>query len=201
VLPEGQGKLLQAGSDVIFQIHYTANGKSGTDLSSIGLIFARKPVRERIFTVSATNNRFAIAAGDPNFEVRSSFEFGADTRISMMAPHMHLRGKDFQFKAVYPTGESEVLLNVARYDFSWQLNYIPVKDIVMPKGSRIECVAHFDNSPNNPNNPDPTKVVRWGEQSWEEMMMGFFNVIVPADWDLKSILPERAAAASPKALE
>ncbi len=194
VLPEGQGKLVQAGSDVILQVHYTTNGKPGTDLSSIGLVYAKGPVKERVYTVSATNNRFAIAPGDANYEVKSSFEFGAETRINFLAPHMHLRGKDFKFTAVYPTGESEVLLNVPKYDFSWQLSYQPAKEIVMPAGSRIDCVAHFDNSPNNPNNPDPTKVVKWGDQSWEEMMMGFFNVTVPADKDLRSILPQRKPA-------
>ena len=156
---------------------------------------------ERVYTVSATNNRFSIPAGDGNYEVKSSFEFGAETKIGFLAPHMHLRGKDFLFKAVYPTGESEVLLSVPKYDFAWQLNYNPAKEIVMPAGSRIECVAHFDNSPNNPNNPDPTKVVKWGDQSWEEMMMGFFTVTIPADKDLRSILPQRKPAAAPAALE
>ena len=201
ILPEGRAMRVQAGTDVILQVHYTANGKPGTDTSSVGLVFAKTPVTERVYTVSATNNRFSIPAGDGNYEVKSSFEFGAETKIGFLAPHMHLRGKDFLFKAVYPTGESEVLLSVPKYDFAWQLNYNPAKEIVMPAGSRIECVAHFDNSPNNPNNPDPTKVVKWGDQSWEEMMMGFFTVTIPADKDLRSILPQRKPAAAPAALE
>ena len=98
-----------------------------------------------------------IPPGDPNYEVKSSFEFGDETHVTMLMPHMHLRGKDFLFTARYPTGESQVLLNVPHYDFSWQLRYMPARDIVMPKGSKLECVAHFDNSPNNPANPDARK--------------------------------------------
>ena len=108
-------------------------------------------------------------------------------------PHMHLRGKDFMFQAVYPTGEKQVLLSVPHYDFNWQLIYNPAQDLVMPKGSKIECVAHYDNSPNNPSNPDATKEVKYGDQSWEEMMFGFFDVAIDADKDLSSIMPPRKA--------
>ena len=94
---------------------------------------------------------------------------------------MHLRGKDFEYKAIYPTGESQILLSVPQYSFSWQSVYNPVSDIVMPKGTRIHCTAHFDNSVNNPYNPDPTKEVKWGEQSWDEMMIGFCDVVAAED--------------------
>ena len=97
-----------------------------------------------------------------------------------MMPHMHLRGKDFVYTAYYPTGESEVLLRVPHYDFSWQLFYYLADQKVLPAGTRIHCVAHFDNSANNPANPDPTKEVHWGDQSWEEMMIGFFDRRHPA---------------------
>jgi hypothetical protein len=202
-LPEGQAKLIRAGSDIILQLHYTANGKPGTDQSTVGLVYAAGPVKERVFTIAAQNNKFVIPPGDPNYEVKSSFEFGAETKVTALLPHMHLRGKDFLFKATYPTGESQVLLSVPHYDFAWQLNYVPAKDIVMPKGSKIECVAHFDNSPNNPNNPDATKEVRYGDQSWEEMMFGFFDVAIDANKDLQSIMPPRkpAPAAQAQALE
>jgi len=193
VLPEGQGKLIKAGSDIILQMHYTANGKAGEDQTTIGLIYAKQQPKERVYTIAATTNKFAIPPGDPNYEVDSSFEFGADTHVSRLMPHMHLRGKDFLFRAVYPTGEKQVLLSVPHYDFNWQLVYNPAQDLVMPKGSRIECVAHYDNSPNNPSNPDPTKEVRYGDQSWEEMMFGFFDVAVDADKDLSSIMPPRKA--------
>jgi hypothetical protein len=96
---------------------------------------------------------------------------------------MHLRGKDFLYKVVYPTGETSTLLSVPKYDFNWQLFYFFDKPLVMPKGTRIECTAHFDNSPNNPANPDPSKEVKWGDQSWEEMMIGWFDVAIPAKAD------------------
>ena len=199
-LPDGQAKLIKAGSDIILQMHYTANGKPGTDQSSIGLIYAKAPVTERVFTIAASTNKFAIPPGDPNYEVRSQFEFAADTKVSRLMPHMHLRGKDFLFRAQYPTGESQVLLNVPHYDFNWQLTYNPAQQLIMPKGSKIECVAHYDNSPNNPNNPDPTKEVKFGEQSWEEMMFGFFDVTIDANKDLRSIMPERKKPAQAAAL-
>jgi len=197
ILPAGRGKLLKAGSDIILQMHYTANGKAGTDQSTVGLVWAKEPVKERVYTIAATTNKFAIPPGDPNYEVDSAFEFGGEAHVSALMPHMHLRGKDFLFKAVYPTGESQVLLSVPHYDFNWQLVYEPQQDLVMPKGSRIECVAHYDNSPNNPNNPDATKEVHYGDQSWEEMMFGFFNVAIDVDKDLRSIMPERKPKPKP----
>jgi hypothetical protein len=190
-LPAGQGKLIKAGSDIILQMHYTANGKSGTDQTTVGMIWSKETPKQRVYTIAATTNKFVIPPGDPNYEVDSAFEFGADTQVTRLMPHMHLRGKDFLFRAVYPTGEKEVLLSVPHYDFNWQLVYDPAKTLIMPKGSKIECVAHYDNSPNNPANPDPTKEVRYGDQSWEEMMFGFFDVSIDADKDLKSIMPPR----------
>jgi hypothetical protein len=195
ILAEGQGKLIKAGSDVILQMHYTANGKAGEDQTTVGMIFAKEPPKQRVYTIAATTNKFVIPPGDPNYEVDSSFEFGADTHVNRLMPHMHLRGKDFLFRAVYPTGEKQVLLSVPHYDFNWQLVYQPAQDLVMPKGSKLECVAHYDNSPNNPSNPDATKEVRYGDQSWEEMMFGFFDVAVDADKDVQSIMPPKKAPA------
>ena len=197
ILPAGRGKLLKAGSDVILQMHYTASGKAATDQTTIGMIWATAPVKERVYTIAATTRKFAIPPGDPNYEVDSSFEFGAETHVFGLMPHMHLRGKDFLFRAAYPTGEKQVLLNVPHYDFNWQLVYDPAEDIVMPKGSKIECVAHYDNSPNNPANPDATKEVHYGDQSWEEMMFGFFNVAVDVNKDIRSILPQRKPQQKP----
>lgn len=194
ILEPGRAKLIKAGSDIIFQMHYTANGKEGLDRSKIGLIYATEPVKERVYTIAATTNKFVIPPGDPNYKVESSFEFGNDAKVIAFLPHMHLRGKDFEYRAVYPTGEKEVLLSVPHYSFSWQLSYYPAKDLVMPKGTRIECTAHYDNSANNPNNPDSTKEVRYGDQSWEEMMFGFFDVALDANAELKNIFPERKPA-------
>ena len=180
----GQARLIPAGSDIVFQIHYTANGKSEvTDVSKVGLVFTKGEPKERVVTLTATQARFAIPPGDSNYEVKSSFTLQDDSALVWLMPHMHLRGKDFIYTAVYPTGEKQVLLSVPKYDFSWQLAYETAKPVVLPKGTRIECVAHFDNSPNNKFNPDPTKEVHWGDQSWEEMMIGWFGVVIDSKAD------------------
>lgn len=201
ILAPGRAMMIKAGSDIILQMHYTADGHAGTDRSKIGFVYAKGPVTERVTTLAATTNKFAIPAGDPNYRVDASFEFGGEGKIIGYIPHMHLRGKAFNFKAVYPTGESETLLDVPKYDFNWQLTYVPAKDLVVTKGTRLECVAHYDNSVNNPNNPDATKIIKFGEQSWDEMMFGFFQVAFDANKPLSSILPERKKAAPASTLE
>jgi hypothetical protein len=190
-LEPGQAKLIKAGSDIIFQLHYTANGKTGTDQSKVGLVFATEPPKERVFTLGAVNGKFKIPPRDANYQVDSEFELGTQVKLVSMQPHMHLRGKDFEYRVTYPTGEAETLLNVPNYSFSWQLLYQPVKQIVLPKGTKIACTAHFDNSPNNPANPDPGKEVTWGDQSWDEMMIGFFDVAFDANMELKHLFPEQ----------
>jgi hypothetical protein len=196
-LDEGRALMVKAGSDIVLELHYTANGKEGTDRTKVGFVFAKGPIKERVFVMAAQNNKFAIPAGDPDYKVDAKFEFGGDAKIISFIPHMHLRGKDMDFRAIYPTGETETLLSVPHYDFSWQLTYLPVKDVVVPKGTVIACTAHFDNSPNNPNNPDPTKVIKFGEQSWDEMMIGFFQVAIEADRPISSVLPERKKPTTP----
>ena len=191
VLPPGRGKLLKAGSDIVFQLHYTANGKAATDKTRIGLIFAKETPTERVLTVGAANTKFVIPAGAANQEVESEVEFASPVKLVAMLPHMHLRGKDFDYKLVYPTGETEEILKVPHYDFSWQLSYYPEKEMLLPKGTKLACKAHFDNSANNPNNPDPTKEVKWGDQSWEEMMIGFVDIAVDKDMDLKNLFPRK----------
>jgi hypothetical protein len=191
VLEPGRAKLIQAGSDIVFQLHYTTNGQPGADRTKVGLIFAKEPPKERVLTVAAMNRKFAIPPGAANHEVHAEVEFASDVKLLAMLPHMHLRGKDFEYRAVYPTGETQTILRVPRYDFNWQLSYYPERELLLPKGSRIACTAHFDNSPNNPNNPDPGQEVRWGDQSWEEMMIGFMDIAVDVNMDLKKIFPER----------
>jgi hypothetical protein len=187
-LREGEAKLVKAGSDIVLQLHYTANGKEATDQSSIGVIFAKEPPAVRVVTMNATNARFAIPPGDSNYEVHSQVTFGEEVKLVDLMPHMHLRGKDFVYKLVYPSGESETVLDVPRYDFNWQLSYVLAKPLLLPKGTRMECTAHFDNSANNPANPDPKKEVRWGDQSWEEMMIGWFDVAIDAHGDPGGVL-------------
>jgi hypothetical protein len=181
ILRPGQAKLVKAGSDFVFQMHYTADGKPDTDRSSIGLVFAKQPPMERVFTTSALNDKFVIAAGAPDQEVESEVTLYKPAKLVDMMPHMHMRGKDFTFIADYPDGHSEVLLKVPHYNFHWQLLYTLAEEKLLPAGTRIHCVAHFDNSRNNPANPDPTKEVRWGDQSWDEMMIGWFDVAIPVN--------------------
>src|SRR5580704_1900451 len=179
--PDGMAKLVKAGSNFIFQLHYTTNGQAAKDKSYVGLIFAKRPVRKNVQTGTATNAKFVIPAGDSSYEVKSSWTAKEDVRILDLMPHMHFRGKDFTYTAVYPDGTSEVLLKVPHYDFNWQLVYNLNKPILLPKGSRLDCVAHFDNSASNKYNPDPTKEVRWGDQTWEEMMIGWFDYVNDKD--------------------
>jgi hypothetical protein len=185
---EGSAKLLPAGADIVFQLHYTASGKAAADKTRIGLVFAKEPPKFRDVTMSAANNRFAIPAGDANYEVHSQAVLQQDTELVSLMPHMHLRGKDFVYKVVYPDGRTETALSIPKYDFAWQLVYNLDKPLAMPKGTRIECTAHFDNSANNPANPNPAIVVRWGDQSWDEMMIGWFDVVIPAAADPARLL-------------
>ncbi len=180
-LKPGQAKLIKAGSDIVLQIHYTANGKTGTDTSRVALVFAKEKPTQRVLTLASANGEFAIPAGDSNYRVESKIQLQEKATLISFLPHMHLRGKDFEYRAIYPTGETEKLLVVPHYSFSWQLTYNLEKPKVLPAGTVIECTAHFDNSANNAANPDATKVIHFGEQSWDEMMIGFFDVAVDVD--------------------
>jgi hypothetical protein len=173
--------LVKAGSTFRFQEHYTTNGKEATDRSVVGLkLRADKPLY-RAFSGSAMQPRLNIPPGDPNYESKAVYEFKEDVTMLDMTPHMHLRGKAFNYVLTYPDGRSEVLLNVPRYEFNWQLSYILSEPRHIPAGSKLEATAWYDNSPNNKWNPDPTKEVHWGDQTFQEMMIGFFNYKVPSD--------------------
>ncbi|MFP5263617.1 MAG: c-type cytochrome [Blastocatellia bacterium] len=173
ILPDGVGKLVKAGSVLALQMHYTPNGVAQKDRTSVGLLFSKKPVRQAMAGGAAMNRWFTIPPGVESQEVRSNYTFKEDSHILNLMPHMHLRGKDFEYRLIYPDGTSKVILSVPRYDFNWQTRYEMRDPIAAPKGSRLECVAHFDNSAKNRWNPDPTATVRWGQQTWEEMMIGF----------------------------
>jgi hypothetical protein len=181
IFPPGTAKLIKKGSKLTFQLHYTPNGEATTDRSYVGLIFAKTPVRKIALTGTATNASFVIPPGDGNYEVRSSWTAKDDVRIIDLMPHMHVRGKDFTYTAVYPDGRSEVVLQVSKYDFKWHLLYQFKEPLLLPKGSKLDCVAHFDNSTKNKYNPDPTKEVRWGDQTWEEMMIGWFDYVLAGE--------------------
>jgi hypothetical protein len=142
------------------------------------------------------NANFAIPPGDPNYRVDSKITMQDDSTLVNLLPHMHFRGKDFEYRVTYPSGEKETLLSVPHYDFNWQLTYDLAQPKLLPKGTVIECTAHFDNSPNNKYNPDPTKEVHFGEQTWEEMMFGFFEVSVPMNKTVMDLMrPKKPAPA------
>jgi hypothetical protein len=175
VYPLGCAKLIPAGSELVFEVHYTPVGSAMSDRSSIGLVFAKAPVTRRAFTMAISKKTLVIPPGAPDFTAEASFTFARDAQILSFMPHMHLRGKDFLYRAVYPDGRSEILLSVPAFDFAWQSIYRLAQPRLAPRGTRVECLAHFDNSAANPANPDPTKTVTWGEQTWDEMMIGFLD--------------------------
>jgi mono/diheme cytochrome c family protein len=183
LLEPGRAKKIPAGWRIVFQMHYTPNGRAQSDISEVGLIFAKQPPRERVFTLPIHNRWFMtrwihIPAGAENFEMEAEHAFKEDVRVTDFMPHMHLRGKDFRFQAIYPDGKKETLLSVPAYNFNWQSGYRAEKPIRLPKGSKIHCLAHFDNSAKNPHNPDPRIPVFWGDQTWEEMMIGWIQYTV-----------------------
>lgn len=175
IFPEGTARRIPTGSTLVFEVHYTPIGVPRTDRSSLGLIFAKGPVRHEAVTKGIPARDLVIPAGASSHEVRSSTTFDRGAHLLGMMPHMHLRGKDFRFTAVYPDGRREVLLSVPAYDFGWQSLYRLAEPVALPAGTRLECVAHFDNSAANPANPDPGVAVRWGEQTWDEMMIGYYD--------------------------
>ncbi len=180
IAPDGMAKLVPAGWKFIFQMHYTPNGRPQKDRSSIGLIFADpSTIKERLITTNTSNFQFEIPAGADNYKVEAKKKFAKDTLFIGMYPHMHMRGKDFRYELTYPDGKKEVLLDVPHYDFNWQNWFKLEKPLLIPAGSNLLCTAHFDNSENNLCNPDPTKPVRWGDQTWEEMMIGWYDVSFP----------------------
>jgi peroxiredoxin len=182
VYSPGAAKKIPKGSILYFQMHYTPNGVEQTDKSSVGLIFATNPPATEAKTRAIAYQYFMIPAGAANHEVEARTTFQEDVELLSLMPHMHLRGKDFKYRVVYPDGKEEILLSVPRYDFGWQSVYRLATPIRLPAGTKVICTAHFDNSAGNFNNPDPTKVVRWGEQTWEEMMIGFVDYrVLPSE--------------------
>lgn len=181
-LATGYARLVRAGSKFMFDIHYTPNGRPQEDRSYVGIKFADpNSVRREVTVSSAFNKTFRISPGATNYEVHSQYVFQRDSLLLSLIPHMHYRGKDFVFEADYPDGRRETLLSVPRYDFGWQTVYRLAEPKLLPQGTIIKCVAHYDNSDANLNNPNPKVAVAWGEQSFDEMMIGFFEISPAAD--------------------
>lgn len=184
--PAGMAKLIPAGSYLVFQMHYITKGRAATDQTSIGLIFAKQPPAQRVLTLQLTNDWFIIPPGDPDYRAEVHGTIPNDCLLLSFFPHMHLRGKKFEYNIVHPNGTpggaAETLLRVS-YNFYWQLSYRLAQPLFLKAGTELQAVAWFDNSKNNPHNPDPTVAVRWGDQTYNEMMVGFFDVAVPASVD------------------
>ena len=178
VFEPGIGRLLTANSDIVLQMHYTTNGEVTTDRTQVGIVFAKEAPKMQQRGGSVIQPRFVIPAGAPAHEVRGSRVLAVDTLITSFTPHMHVRGKSMTYIATFPDGTTETLLSVPKWDFNWQISYELAKPRLFPSGTIIEVVAQYDNSPANKFNPDPTKDVRWGDQTWEEMMIGVWGTVV-----------------------
>ncbi len=185
--PAESALLLPAGSDLVLQVHYTPTGTQAKDQSKVGIQFATAPPRQRFLFFGLTNDRFVIPPRQAGHRVEAQTTLGADVRLLDLQPHMHLRGKSFEFRAVYPDGKTEVLLRVPNYDFNWQLTYELAEEKILPAGTRIEATAVYDNSPNNPKNPNPEAEVRAGDQTTDEMMAGVIHLAVAPDFDLRRL--------------
>ena len=191
--PDGMAKFIPAGSDLVFQMHYTTNGHAGSDQTSLGLIFSKHPPAERVLTLQLTNDHFVIPPGAPDFRVEARGTLPNDATLLSFFPHMHLRGKRFEYNIIHREKNSsarsdqeiEQLLDV-HYHFHWQMSYRLAEPRMLKAGTELQAVAWYDNSRDNPHNPDPGAAVRWGEQTYDEMMVGFFDVAVAANLDKHS---------------
>lgn len=186
IFPAGTGFKIPAGAELVWQVHYTPTGKKEIDQSQVGLVLCKQKPEREVHAGGAMNLRFEIPAHAENHRVVSSKRFDQSVELLTLTPHMHLRGKDFRYTAIYPDGKRKILLNIPRYDFNWQHRYRFRQPILLPKGTVLECVAHFDNSDENPANPDPENPVRWGDQTWEEMMIGWYSFVLPKTKSKKS---------------
>ena len=175
--PDGVAKKIEAGTEIVLQMHYTTIGEATSDRTSVGLIFQKEAPTKKVGGSAVINAWFAIPPGAEDHEVRAERTFKSDTYLVNMTPHMHSRGKSFTYTAVFPDGTEEILLRVPHYNFDWQLTYELAEPKLLPAGTSLIGVASFDNSVNNRANPDPSALVRWGDQTWEEMMIGFYGTV------------------------
>lgn len=179
VFPEGFAKRLPKGAKLRFQMHYTPNGTATTDLSRIGVIYAQHPPRHEVRVAGIVNARISIPPGAENHREEATLRVPVDVQVMGFLPHMHLRGKACRYEVVHSGGEASMLLDIPRYDFNWQLLYRYFEPLPLKRGDTIKFTAWFDNSSNNPANPDPTKTVRWGPQTFDEMHLGYVEYFVP----------------------
>jgi len=171
-------KLIPAGADLVLQVHYTSRKTRESDKPSVALTFLLTAPEKRILTLQMGRDDLRIPPGEAKYRASVSGTLPQDALLLSLFPHMHLRGSAFEFDIVGPKGFVETLLLVKPYDFNWQLNYVLKSPRLLRKGTTLRWTGYFDNSANNPANPDPTAEVTWGEQSWDEMMIGFFDIAV-----------------------
>ncbi len=181
--PHDFAKLVPAGSDIVLQMHYTTHGTATSDQTSVGLAFSKTPPLKRVLTLQLTNDRFLIPPGDPDHHVEVHGSIPNDALLLSFFPHMHLRGKSFEYKLLRRGQTPQTLLRVPHYSFYWQLSYRLAEPIQLHAGDVLQALATFDNSRANPHNPDPDSAVTWGEQTWAEMMVGFFDIAVDRGTD------------------
>ncbi len=196
--PIGLAKFVPAGSDLVFQMHYTTNGTADEDQTSIGLVFAKAPPRQRVITLQLNNHALIIPPGADDFRAQVQGTLPRDATLLSLFPHMHLRGKRFEYDIVHDDGSVEVLLRV-NYHFHWQLSYRLAQPRLLKARTKLRAVAWYDNSKNNPHNPDPSKTVTWGDQTTDEMMVGFFDVAVPAGMDKEKFFERHPQGGVPAA--
>ncbi len=197
---DGSAKLVPKGSDIVFNIHYTAVGTPEDDLSKVGLVFSKNPPARRYWMSPGTPAAFnmVIPAGAENAEVVSEVTVGVDhAELVYIQPHMHLRGKDYELDAIYPTGEKQEIFK-GKWNFDWQVGYQLEKPLSLPKGTRLVAIAHYDNSLNNRYNPDPNKTVLWGPQNWDEMQSGFLGLVVDKDTNVDKIFIQSGPSLLPR---
>lgn len=192
-LPDG-AKQIRAGSDIVFEMHYSPNGKEVTDDSEFGIYLAGAPPSERVLAIDTLRDLdLAIPPGAPDYVSRASMTLAQPVKLVSIQPHMHRRGKSMEVRAVYPDGRTRLLVSVPKYDFNWQTTYVLREPLLLPAGAKIESVAHFDNSVNNPANPNPSVAVRWGDMTTDEMHIAFLELAMPIEAD-----PEKLFAAPPR---
>jgi peroxiredoxin/mono/diheme cytochrome c family protein len=181
--PTGMAKRIPAGSQIVFQVHYTPIGSPQQDVTKLGLVFMdEKDVKYEVKTTSAVQRRLNIPPGDDNWRAEAtSFATPEGALLLGYSPHMHLRGKSFSYEAIFADGRRQMLLDVPHYDFNWQTFYRLSEPIPLSPRTRLKSVAHYDNSDQNLSNPDSKKTVRWGDQTWDEMMIGYFDLAIPRD--------------------
>jgi hypothetical protein len=213
--PATMAKFVPAGSDLVFQMHYTTNGHAGTDTTRVGLRFAKSPPPKRVLTLQLTNDHFVIPPGAPDYRVEARGTLPNDALLLSLFPHMHLRGKRFEYNIIRPnntlangahpnaiapnpnagSSDVETLLRV-NYHFHWQMSYKLADPLPLKAGTELQAIAWYDNSKNNPHNPDPDAAVRWGDQTYDEMMVGFFDVAVEGNIDKKKFFERNTKPSS-----